>query len=126
MPSCRFSTDAEKAANKAVASSQGLVDQLRIVQLAALDVAPKEVKDSQWYKDFRNGVNNFNATGGKPLLFQHGACAATLAVINRSAVPNIVITRSTDGCLISRMALAKVRSIAVRLEADYTEAWPPG
>jgi hypothetical protein len=40
-----------------------LVDQLRTIQLAALDVAPRDVKDSQWYKDFRTGVNNFNQTG---------------------------------------------------------------
>jgi hypothetical protein len=59
----RYSTDAEKAANRAVASSQTLVDQLRTIQLAALDMAPQEVKDSQWYKDFRTGVNNFNQTG---------------------------------------------------------------
>lgn len=60
---CRYSADAEKAANRAVASSQGLIDQLRAVQLAALDAAPQEVKNSTWYQQFREGVNNFNQTG---------------------------------------------------------------
>lgn len=46
-----------------MASSQTLVDQLRTIQLAALDMAPQEVKDNQWYRDFRTGVNNFNQTG---------------------------------------------------------------
>lgn len=46
-----------------MASSQGLIDQLRAVQLAALDAAPQEVKNSTWYQQFREGVNNFNQTG---------------------------------------------------------------
>lgn len=58
----RYSADAEKAANRAVASSQGLIDQLRAVQLAALDAAPQEVKNNTWYQQYREGVNNFNQT----------------------------------------------------------------
>jgi len=50
-----------------VDSASTLVEQLKITQLTALDTAPQEVKDSQWYKDFRNGVNNFNRTGKQPL-----------------------------------------------------------
>lgn len=64
---CRYSATAEKAANRAVDSASTLVEQLKITQLTALDIAPQEVKDSQWYKDFRNGVNNFNQTGQQPL-----------------------------------------------------------
>jgi hypothetical protein len=68
---CSFSNDAEAAANRAVGSAQGLTDQLRITQLAALDVAPQEVKDTQWWKDFRTGVSNFNQTGERGA--QHGS-----------------------------------------------------
>jgi hypothetical protein len=75
-----FSSGAEAAANRAVGSAQGLTDQLRITQLAALDVAPQEVKDTQWWKDLRTGVNNFNQTGEREA--QHNT-AATLLLIGQ-------------------------------------------
>ena len=62
----RYSATAEKAATRAVDSAQTLIEQIKQGQLAALDSAPQEVKDSQWYKDFRGGVNNFNQSSEWP------------------------------------------------------------
>jgi hypothetical protein len=49
--------------SRAVASSNTLIDQLKAVQLVAMDAAPAEVQDSQWFKEFRTGIVNFNQTG---------------------------------------------------------------
>lgn len=90
-------------------ASQGLIDQLRAVQLAALDAAPWEVKNNTWYQQFREGVNNFNQTGesaqrafGLALQFSrgktHGRCWAAGYACCECGVQ--------DGC-IQRLACAR-------------------
>eukprot|EP00775_Hariotina_reticulata_P004610 gene4610-4864_t len=58
----QYSISAEKAAAKAVSSANQLVSQVQQMQLLALEAAPPEVLDTQWFKQFQEAVKQMNST----------------------------------------------------------------
>jgi hypothetical protein len=59
----RVSSTAEGAVRRAADSASNLVLTLKDAQLGVMDSAPKDVKDTQWFKDFRRSVTDLESTG---------------------------------------------------------------
>jgi hypothetical protein len=71
------SSTAEGAVRRAADSASNLVLTLKDAQLGVMDSAPKDVKDTQWFKDFRRSVTDLETTGtlGSQHALIHDACA---------------------------------------------------
>jgi hypothetical protein len=60
---CRVSSTAEGAVKRAADSASDLVLTLKQAQLDVMRTAPRDVKATQWFKDFERSVNDLDATG---------------------------------------------------------------